>query len=186
MTLEFDGLVFNDIRSEAIVVGANNVGVISDNVITMSWNTNTAITTTDALFVITAMASKDGHISEMINVTDRVISPEAYQGSDLEISTIELGTRNGGTKVLANKLMQNEPNPFKELTAISFHLVEAGKATLTIRDVAGKVIRTVNGEYTAGINIISLTKNDLNVAGLLYYTLESGDFSETKKMIVIE
>ena len=185
-TIEFDGLSFSDILGRAIQLSESNVGVISENVITMSWNTNTAVSTSDVLFVIKAIATKDGFISEMINVTDKVITPEAYQGSDLEISTIELGTRIGGTKVLANELMQNEPNPFKELTSISFHLVEAGKATLTIRDVAGKVIRTVKGEYTAGINTISLSKGDLNVAGLLYYTLESGDFSETRKMIVIE
>ncbi len=82
--------------------------------------------------------------------------------------------------------MQNEPNPFKQLTSISFNLVKAGKATLTVRDIAGKLIRIVNGEYEAGMNTISFAKSDLNIVGVLYYTLESGNFSETKKMIVLE
>jgi len=53
-------------------------------------------------------------------------------------------------------------------------------------DVAGKVIRTVNSEGTEGMNTISLEKSDLNTVGVLYYTIQSGDFSDTKKMIIIE
>jgi len=186
MTVEFNGLTFNDVSGKAIAVGASNVGVISDNVITMSWNSNTAVTTTDELFVITAVATQNGNISEMIKVTDRVITPEVYVGSSLETLNVELGIRGSNGLALANELMQNEPNPFKQSTAISFNLATAGKASLTIRDVAGKVIRTVNGEYAAGMNTISIEKSDINTVGVLYYTIESGDFSETKKMIIIE
>ena len=186
MTVEFNGLTFNDVSGKAIAVGASNVGVISDNVITMSWNSNTAVTTTDELFVITAVATQNSNISEMIKVTDRVITPEVYVGSSLETLNVELGIRGSNGLALANELMQNEPNPFKQSTAISFNLATAGKASLTIRDVAGKVIRTVNGEYAAGMNTISIEKSDINTVGVLYYTIESGDFSETKKMIIIE
>ena len=186
MTVEFNGLTFNDVSGKAIAVGASNVGVISDNVITMSWNSNVAISTTDELFVITAVATQNGNISEMIKVTDRVITPEVYVGSSLETLNVELGIRGSNGLALANELMQNEPNPFKQSTAISFNLATAGKASLTIRDVAGKVIRTVNGEYAAGMNTISIEKSDINTVGVLYYTIESGDFSETKKMIIIE
>ncbi len=186
MTIEFNGLTFKDVQGKSIAVGASNVGVISDNVITMSWNSNTAVSTSDDLFLITATATRDGNISEMINVTDRVITPEVYVGSSLEILNVELGIRGGNGVVLANQLMQNEPNPFKQLTSITFNLAKAGKATLTVRDVAGKLIRTVNGEYEAGMNTISLAKSDLNIVGVLYYTLESGNFSETKKMIVLD
>ena len=186
MTVEFNGLTFNDVSGKAIAVGASNVGVISDNVITMSWNTNTAVTTTDELFVITAVATQNGNISEMIKVTDRVITPEVYVGSSLETLNVELGIRGSNGLALANELMQNEPNPFKQSTAISFNLATAGKASLTIRDVAGKVIRTVNGEYAAGMNTISIEKSDINTVGVLYYTIESGDFSETKKMIIVD
>jgi len=186
MTVEFNGLTFNDVSGKAIAVGASNVGVISDNVITMSWNSNTAVTTTDELFVITAVATQNSNISEMIKVTDRVITPEVYVGSSLETLNVELGIRGSNGLALANELMQNEPNPFKQSTAISFNLATAGKASLTIRDVAGKVIRTVNGEYAAGMNTISIEKSDINTVGVLYYTLLSDDFSETKKMIIVD
>jgi hypothetical protein len=43
-----------------------------------------------------------------------------------------------------------------------------------------------NGDYKAGANQITLTKGDLNASGVMYYRLETADFSATKKMIVIE
>ena len=186
MTLEFNGLAFNDVTGKSISLGENNVGVISDNIITMSWNTNTAVSSTDDLFVITAVATKDGNISDMINVTDRVITPEVYVGSNLEVMDLELGIRGANGVALANELMQNEPNPFKQATTISYNLAKAGKVTLTVMDVAGKVIRTINSQGTEGMNTISLEKSDLNAVGVLYYTIKSGDFSDTKKMIIIE
>jgi len=186
MTVEFNGLTFNDVAGKGIAVGASNVGVISDNVITMSWSSNEAVSTTDELFVITAVATKDGNISEMINVTDRVITPEVYVGSNLEVVDVELGIRSTNGVALANELMQNEPNPFKTATTISYNLAKAGKVTLTVMDVAGKVIRTFNSEGTVGMNTISIEKSELNTVGVLYYTLQSGDFNDTKKMIIIE
>ncbi len=186
MTIEFNGLTFNSVDGKAIALGTSNVGVITDKVITMSWNSNVEVSSTDDLFVIKAIAIKDGNISEMISISDRVITPEVYVGSSLEVQNVELGIRGGSPIAIANELMQNEPNPFKQSTAISFNLANAGKASLTIRDIAGKVIRTVNGEYAAGLNTISIEKSDINTVGVLYYTIESGDFSETKKMIIIE
>jgi len=132
------------------------------------------------------VATKDGNISEMINVTDRVITPEVYVGSNLEVVDVELGIRSTNGVALANELMQNEPNPFKTATTISYNLAKAGKVTLTVMDVAGKVIRTFNSEGTVGMNTISIEKSELNTVGVLYYTLQSGDFNDTKKMIIIE
>ncbi len=186
MTIEFDGLAFNDVAGKAINLNTGNVGVISDNVISMSWNSNTAISSSEDLFIITALATRDGNISDMIKVTDRVLTPEVYVGSSLAIMNVELGIRGESGIALANSLLQNEPNPFKQSTAISFNLATAGKASLTIRDVAGKVIRTINGEYAAGMNTVTIEKSDINTVGILYYTIEAGNFSETKKMIIIE
>ena len=60
----------------------------------------------------------------------------------------------------------------------------AGQATLTIRNVNGQAIHAVNGVFEAGYNEIIV--GYLNAVGVLYYTLESGDFTATKKMIIID
>jgi len=187
-TIEFNGMTFSDVSGRAIDVRASNVGVISDNVITMSWNTNTAVSTADeALFVITAIATADGQLSEMISITDRVITPEVYTGESLTIQPLELSTRDIDGITGVNELMQNEPNPFKTVTEIKFSLAESGSATMTIMDVTGKVLHTITDEYNAGSNTIKLERSDVQMAsGVIYYTLESGDYSETMKMIVID
>ena len=56
--IEFNVLVFKDESGTAIAVGASNIGVISDTVITMSWNSNTPLANTAELVVITGIATQ--------------------------------------------------------------------------------------------------------------------------------
>ena len=53
-------------------------------------------------------------------------------------------------------------------------------------DVNGKVIKRYEGIYEAGLNQINISKGELNVAGVLYYQLETDKFHATKKMILVE
>jgi hypothetical protein len=82
-------------------------------------------------------------------------------------------------------LNQNTPNPFKGQTVIGFNLPAAADASLTISDMTGKVIKLVRGSYAKGFNKVELLSNDLP-AGVLTYTLQSGEFTATKKMVVIK
>ena len=83
-------------------------------------------------------------------------------------------------------LLQNTPNPFDEFTAIGFELPQSGSATLTIFDVTGKTVSVLTENYGAGYNEITLRKSELGTSGVLYYQLESGDFTATRKMILID
>ena len=62
---------------------------------------------------------------------------------------------------------------------------EAGSATITVYDVAGKVAaqRVVNA--VKGMNTEKFTRADINASGVLMYKVESGDHVGTKKMIII-
>ena len=44
----------------------------------------------------------------------------------------------------------------------------------------------VRGDFAQGYNQVILKANELNATGVLYYTLKSGDFVATKKMIILE
>ena len=100
--------------------------------------------------------------------------------------SLEFRTKDGVIADSSFELYQNTPNPFNNSTVIGFNLPEASLASLTIFDVTGKVIvkRNVDGEK--GFNTVNFTANQLGTSGVLYYTLESGDFTATKKMIIIE
>ncbi|MEO1518487.1 MAG: T9SS type A sorting domain-containing protein, partial [Bacteroidota bacterium] len=75
---------------------------------------------------------------------------------------------------------------FKDETVIGFVLPQASAASITIYDVSGKVLRLIEGEYNKGYNEVDVNRSELSGAGVLYYTLETADYSATKKMIIIE
>ena len=45
---------------------------------------------------------------------------------------------------------------------------------------------TINGSGVVGYNAVTVTSRDLNANGVLYYRLESGEFTSTRKMIAIK
>ena len=107
-----------------------------------------------------------------------------YAG-DLKISA--LGVSEHSQSDLAF-LGQNYPNPFSENTTITYGIYQDGDVLLSIFDVSGRRIQTLEdtyrprGRYTVSFNNTSLEP------GIYYYQLEyrgSGSvFSETKKMII--
>jgi len=88
------------------------------------------------------------------------------------------------------ELYQNEPNPFRTITVIGFDLPKAVPAILTVMNVEGEIVKTINGDFEKGYNEIKLNKSDLinnsNYSDVLYYQLECEKFKATKKMILIE
>ena len=83
-------------------------------------------------------------------------------------------------------MYQNEHNPFSDYTVIGFDMAKRGDVELRLFDVTGKVLRVIEGEYGAGYNEIRLNKSDVNMNGMIYYQLQTGDFSAVKHMIIIE
>ena len=82
-----------------------------------------------------------------------------------------------------NTLLQNRPNPVTDRTTIGFSLAEAGPATLTLRDAAGRLIRTYEIDAVAGMNQFELER--IGRAGVISYTLTAGEFVATRKMVVV-
>ena len=186
LTMEFDGLSYSGVESKSIDVAEYNVGQIKSDIITMSWsNTTMKTTATDELFVVNVIAEEGGYLSDMIKISDSVISTEIYQGTTYNIKGIELDVRSDRLLVEQIELLQNEPNPFKGKTTIAFYLPTKSAITLTITDVSGKLLKIIEGEYEAGNNGVVLLSSELGVSGVLFYTLETEGFSETKKMILI-
>jgi hypothetical protein len=87
------------------------------------------------------------------------------------------------------KLEQNLPNPFNPSTTISFEIPEDVNVTLTIYDVNGRVIEKPfqNNNLKAGLHrYIWNTDHKGLSSGIYFYKLEAGNFSETKKMILMK
>jgi hypothetical protein len=137
------------------------------------------------LFSLVIRAKVNTSVKQLIWIDSRYITREAYgvDGEDLDVELrfydpIRMPT-------ITPKLLQNYPNPFSEITKIGFELPSAGETNFQIRDGAGKVYRIIKGEYPAGYNEIVLERGNLP-AGLLYYTIETDEYTATRKMILIK
>jgi len=182
-TLGTSGLELMDVQSGMIEVSNANFGALGNKVST-SWNSLTPINGDGDLFTMTFKSTTSGLLSEILDLNSSVTRAEAYVGENLDIVNIDLS--NGTTATGDYALYQNEPNPFTDRTTIGFELPNAGAATLTVLDVTGKVLSVREGNYAKGYNELELSKSDFGTAGVFYYQLDSGDFTATKKMIIIE
>jgi photosystem II stability/assembly factor-like uncharacterized protein len=82
-------------------------------------------------------------------------------------------------------LMQNYPNPFNPSTKISFNLPENGFTSLKVYSVIGSEVAVLFEEQMeAGSYEIDFNAYDLP-SGVYYYTLKSGSYLETRKMILL-
>jgi len=82
-------------------------------------------------------------------------------------------------------LMQNYPNPFNPSTRISFSIPQSGFASVKVYDVLGNEVATIiDKELSAGSYEIQFNASGLT-SGVYYYTLKSGNFVQSKKMILL-
>jgi hypothetical protein len=186
-TMNTAGLELTGVEAGVLDMSSDNIGV-HPGAITVSWNKVAPVNASDVLFTLTFTATQSGELSEMLSISNdaKLTEAEAYNGSE-EILDVALSFNKAG--VVAGQeyaLFQNEPNPFEGSTVIAFTLPTAMDATLTVFDVTGKVVRTIEGSYAQGYNEIKVNRKDLAAAGVLYYRLDASDFTATKKMVVID
>ncbi len=83
-------------------------------------------------------------------------------------------------------LEQNYPNPFNPSTNIKFQIPKAGFVTLLIHDITGKQVETlVREELSAGVYEVQWNASS-NPSGVYFYSLSSGGFVQTIKMVLIK
>jgi hypothetical protein len=97
-----------------------------------------------------------------------------------------IGTNNNNQLPSSYALNQNYPNPFNPETKISFALPKAGIVKLAVYDMLGREVAVLeNGFRTAGTHSIDFNASNL-ASGVYLYTLKTGDFTDTKKMVLMK
>lgn len=82
------------------------------------------------------------------------------------------------------KLNQNYPNPFNPITIIEFDIVKSGNVKITIFDILGKeIVNLVDQELQAGSYQVDWDAINYP-SGMYFYTIETNNYSETKKMVL--
>mgnify|MGYP003537044038 FL=1 len=83
-------------------------------------------------------------------------------------------------------LSQNYPNPFNPVTNIKFSIPTGGNVKLTVFDITGKEVAVlVNQNMNAGNYTADFDASQLS-SGIYFYTLSSGSYTDTKKMVLVK
>ena len=133
--------------------------------------------------------------SETIGFTDQPVSGElvSYKATVLATEwqsvtvTLESST-NGDNLPQAYELEQNFPNPFNPVTTIAFSLPLSGHVTLKVYDLKGnEVTILVDGQYAVGRHPVTLDADKLGLgSGIYFYKLQSENFVQTRKFILMK
>lgn len=91
-------------------------------------------------------------------------------------------------EIIPNKfaLLQNYLNPFNPTTTIQFSIPGSQFATLKVYDILGREVKTlVNETKPPGTYEVKFDGSDLS-SGTYFYRLTSGNFTQTKKMLLVK
>ncbi|MFZ4559211.1 MAG: hypothetical protein ACOYOD_03355 [Saprospiraceae bacterium] len=164
----------------------------ADKTLTVSWSPSEKEKQSPPrrLFTLLLKAGSEGELKNMLHLSSRITPAAAFyaQGTAGNVSLYfskpeEVPSEN------SFELLQNEPNPFSGETLLRFRMPEAGEATLTVQDVSGRILWQQEAKYPEGMHTIRVTDAQLRKgatgAAVLYYTLTTGRYTATRKMIVL-
>ncbi len=94
------------------------------------------------------------------------------------------------------ELLRNYPNPFNPETWIPYRLAEDADVSLTIYDVNGELVRSIDVGHQSAAVYESRAKaiywdgrnrfGEQIASGIYFYSLSAGDFSATRKMVILK
>lgn len=83
-------------------------------------------------------------------------------------------------------LHQNYPNPFNPSTSIKYQIPVTMEVSLKVYDVMGnEVSELVNGVQDAGMHLVQFDASKLS-SGVYFYTLKTGEFTQSKRMLLVK
>ena len=177
--------------------GANSADVNGDG----SVNIQDLVLVAGALGNTSAAPSLHPHSLEILTAADVKLWLTHAQQLDLTDATSLRGIRFLEQLLAAltpqeTALLSNYPNPFNPETWIPYRLAEDAFVTLTIYDGRGQIVRTLDVGYQSAAFYETRSKaihwdgrNEFGegvTSGVYFYYLSAGDFSATRKMLIIK
>ena len=195
-TFDFDpqALEFQSIAPTGVTDVQNfGLSLLDKGAVTVSWFETNPVTLADGDAVITLefLVKTACDLKDVAGISSRFTHAEAYLGEGMDIWDVDVDFSGvvsavGVSSFNGFELYQNIPNPFSQKTIIGFSLPEASKAKLTVYDVTGRLIETIEDEFQRGYNEIQLNRQSLPAEGLLFYRLETPKFTATRSMTLVK
>ena len=93
---------------------------------------------------------------------------------------------NESQNVFDFKLEQNFPNPFNSITNIRYSIPQPNRVVLKVYDIMGVTITTLIDRYQQSGSYDVIFQAENLACGIYFYTLTSGNFMATKKLILLK
>ena len=130
----------------------------------------------------------DGNVESLTR--SFIVTPESLANAVLSVRLDDAG------QPKLTRLLQNYPNPFNPETWIPYRLSEDGLVSLSVYDAAGRLVRTLSlgyqpagfyqsreqAAYWDGRNAFGETVG----SGVYFYQLRSGDYSASRRMVILK
>ena len=99
---------------------------------------------------------------------------------------VSVDDRKPGSTLNKFSLDQNYPNPFNPATTIEYSIPENGLVKLIVTNAIGEEVATLVNEFKDAGNYKSLFNAFELSSGIYFYSLQTGDFFETRKMLLLK
>jgi hypothetical protein len=195
LTLGFDAeaLELEEIEMGTLPgLGSENFGTahLADGYLTHVWVSSKPVSLPEdaILFTLHFRSLRSGkYLSELLHAGSEITRAEAYR-SDAAPGRVdmEFGRMGDQNPVAPFALYQNQPNPFADLTKVSFSLPQSGRGILRVYSTTGQLVKTVVGSFEKGYNEVNFRKDELGQPGVYWYELETASHSDRKKMILMD
>ncbi len=176
--------------------------VVNDNQVILNWTTSSE--TNNVQFQVERRSDNTWENIGYIQGHGTTSTPKTYQYIDNNVQSGTYHYRlkqidyngnfeyyNLGNEVMVGvpdqfELKQNYPNPFNPTTKIQYRIPLNGNVELKIFNMNGRELKTLINEYqSAGYYMIEINASEFS-SGIYFYRLTTGEFIETKKMIVLK
>lgn len=127
---------------------------------------------------------EDGGDNDVEVTVDDGNGGNATQAFVVKVETVTITGISDLDGIKRLSLEQNYPNPFNFTTSIPFNLKEESEVKISIFNLSGKEITTLfAGRKSAGNHSIKFNATNLP-NGIYFYSLDTGDHNEIKKMVL--
>jgi parallel beta-helix repeat protein len=120
------------------------------------------------------------------------LDEDEYFGSAPDMGAYESEYTSVENNIIAvNRLYQNYPNPFNPTTTINYSLNENMRVSLEVYNIKGQKVKTlIDEKLPAGNHQVVWHGKDNSgkqvASGIYFYKMKSGNYNETKKMILLK
>ncbi|RMG87987.1 MAG: T9SS C-terminal target domain-containing protein, partial [Bacteroidetes bacterium] len=190
-TLGFDPQLFGFESFTPGFLASENVGLRFKNEgkLTFSWHQATPASLPDnaVLFEIHGRTQTATSTTEIFQIVPELTPAEAYRKApgttdEYEFKGVELEYADHPARD-QYALYANIPNPFTDHTRIGFYVPAPTPVAVTVMDASGRIVVKKEGYFESGFHEFEFSGAELPTTGVLFYRMETPEFSDTKKMI---